>query len=203
MMNGIHWQKIFRYLFGLSALSLASYFLLTRMHEPVIFFASLFFIVICATDTLHSKIPNLATFTLILIGLGYHIQIQGLSGAMTAMAGLLVGLSLLLAPYLLGGMGGGDVKALAALGALLGPGDIFQVFILSGLIGGAMALIHMLFSKNLKNRLRSWLTAVRLVIYCRSFTGTGSKIVDTRFKYPYGAAIAFGFFAFICWGGLV
>ncbi len=202
-MHGIHWQNIFRYLFGFNALTLAGYFLLTRMHEPVIFFASLFFIVICATDTLHSKIPNLATFTLILIGLGYHIQTDGLLGALMAMSGLLVGLSLLLAPYLLGGMGGGDVKALAALGTLLGPADIFQVFILSGLIGGAMALTHLLFSRNLKSRLRSWMTAARLVITCRGSSVTGSEIVDTSFKYPYGAAIAFGFFAFICWGGLV
>ena len=203
MMNGVHWQKIPRYLFGFSAIGLAGYFLLTRVHEPVIFFASLFFIVICTTDTLHSKIPNLATFTLVLIGLAYHIQAGGLPGGAKALTGLLLGFALLLGPYLLGGMGAGDVKALAALGALLGPGDIFQVFILSGLIGGAMALTHLLLSKNLKSRLRSWMTAAWLVISRQGFAGRAAEVVDTRFKYPYGAAIAFGFFAFISWGGLV
>ncbi|MEN8135423.1 MAG: prepilin peptidase [Thermodesulfobacteriota bacterium] len=203
MMNGEHRQEIPRYVFGLSALGLAGYFLLAHVHEPVIFFASLFFLVICTTDTLQARIPNPATFTLVLIGLGYQIQAGGILGGAMALAGLLVGLALLLVPYLLGGMGAGDVKALAALGALLGPGDIFQVFLFSGLIGGAMALVHLALSKNLKNRLRSWLATAWLLITRQSLPGKEAVAEDTRIKYPYGAAIAFGFFAFLSWGGLV
>ena len=195
-------QKIPRFVFGLSALGLAGYFLLAHGHEPIIFFASLFFLVICTTDTLQAKIPNLATFTLVLIGLGYHIQADGVLGGAMALAGLLVGLALLLTPYLLGGMGAGDVKALAALGALLGPGDIFQVFLFSGLIGGAMALVHLALSKNLNDRLRSWITTAWLLFTRQRLPGKATDAVDTRIKYPYGAAIAFGFFAFISWGGL-
>jgi prepilin peptidase CpaA len=203
MMTGEHCQKITRYVFGCSALGLAVYFILARGHEPVIFFASLFFLVICTTDTLHSKIPNLATFTLVLIGLGYHIQIGGIEGGVMAAAGLLLGLTLLLVPYMMGGMGAGDVKALAALGSLLGPTDIFQVFLFSGLIGGAMALVHLAFSENLKDRLRSWLTTLWLFITRQGFPEKKADSADKMIKYPYGAAIAFGFFAFIIWGGLV
>lgn len=202
MMNNEQRQKIPRYAFGLSALAMAGYFLLAHVHNPIIFFPSLFFLVICTTDTLQSKIPNLATFTLILIGFGYQIQADGFLGAGIALAGLLLGFILLLAPYLMGGMGAGDVKALAALGSLLGPGDIFQVFLFSGLIGGAMALVHLLLSNNLKNRLRSWLATTWLVFTNQGFPKRETNEVDTRIKYPYGAAIAFGFFAFISWGGL-
>lgn len=144
----------------------------------------------------------MATFTLILIGLGYHLQAGGVQGGVVAIAGLLVGLALLLIPYLMGGMGAGDVKALAALGALLGPGDIFQVFIFSGLIGGGMALVHLALSGNMKNRLRSWLTTGWLVVTRQGLPGKEADVVDAKIKYPYGAAIALGFFAFISWGGL-
>lgn len=202
MINGEQWQKIPRYVFGLSAFGLAGYFLLAHVHEPVVFFASLFFMVICITDTLQSRIPNMATFTLILIGLGYHLQTGGVSGGVMAVVGLLVGLTLLIVPYLMGGMGAGDVKALAALGALLGPGDIFQVFIFSGLIGGVMALAHLAFSGNLQGRLRSWLATGWLVITGQGLPGKTVDGADAKIKYPYGAAIALGFFAFISWGGL-
>ncbi|MDA3971062.1 MAG: prepilin peptidase [Desulfobulbaceae bacterium] len=201
-MNGDYRQEIPRYLFGISALSLAGYSLLTHVHEPVIFFASLFFLVICTTDTLHSRIPNLATFTLVLVGFGYQIQAGGLLGGAMALLGLLLGLALLLTPYLLGGMGAGDVKALAALGALLGPGDIFQVFLFSGLIGGGMALVHLALGKDLKSRLRSWLTTGWLFFTTHHIPSKAADVADTRMKYPYGAAIAFGFFAFISWGGM-
>jgi prepilin peptidase CpaA len=203
MMSEEYRQKLPRYVFGISALGLAGYFLVAHGHEPIIFFASLFFLVICATDTLQSRIPNLATFTLLLIGLAYHLQTGGIEGGALAVAGMLVGLVLLLAPYLMGGMGAGDVKALAALGALLGPGDIFQVFLFSALIGGAMALVHLLLSKNLNSRLRSWIAAAWLAITRQGLPGTATEVVDTRIKYPYGAAIVFGFFAFISWGGLL
>jgi prepilin peptidase CpaA len=203
MMKEEYRRKLPSYVFGISALGLAGYFLVAHGHEPIIFFASLFFLVICTTDTLQSRIPNLATFTLLLVGLAYHLQTGGLEGGTLALTGMLVGLALLLPPYLMGGVGGGDVKALAALGALLGPGDIFQVFLLGGLIGGVMALIHLLISKNLRGRLRSWTAAAWLVITRQGGLEAATEVVDTRIKYPYGAAIAFGFFAFISWGGLL
>ncbi len=113
------------------------------------------------SPTLCRAIPNTATLCLLLIGLGYHLQTYGLRGGGLALAGLLAGLALFIVPYLMGGVGGGDLKAMAALGALLGPSDIFQVFLLTGLIGGAMALIHLAMSDNPLTRLRSWRSSVR------------------------------------------
>ena len=203
-MQNDHRQKIIRYGLGFSAWTLALYFLLAHNREPVIFFASLFFLVICVTDTLQGKIPNTANLCLLLIGVGYHLQTDGLTGGGLALAGLLTGLALFIVPYLLGGMGGGDLKALAALGALLGPSDIFQVFLLTGLIGGAMALIHLAMSDNLWTRLRSWRSSVREVLVNRGLpSGRETSLTPSRIKYSYGPAIAFGFFAFISWGGLL
>ena len=42
---------------------------------------------------------------------------------------------------LLGGMGAGDVKLMAAVGSILGPTDVFTAFLYSALIGGLYALV--------------------------------------------------------------
>ncbi len=44
-------------------------------------------------------------------------------------------------PFALGGLGGGDVKLLAALGAWLGPGDVLWLSLYTGVAGGVMALV--------------------------------------------------------------
>jgi len=202
-MNSEYRQKIPRYTFGISAFGLAGYFLLAHFHDPVIFFASLFLLVITTTDTLQSRIPNLATLSLVLVGFGYHLLTGGMPGGATALTGMLAGLALLLPFYLMGGMGAGDVKALAALGALIGPSNIFQVFLFTGLIGGGMALIHLALSNNLKKKLYIWLATALLLISNRRLPEKTTETAPPEDKYPYGTAIAFGFFAFINWGGLV
>lgn len=202
-MNSDLKQKITRYGLGLAASVLAVYFLLTHSREPVVFFASLFFLVICTTDTLQGKIPNLATLSLLIVGLWFNIRSGGLPGGALALTGIVTGLLLLSVPYLMGGMGAGDLKALAALGGLLGPGAILQVFILAGLIGGGMALCHLALTDNPMERLQSWRRVIWTAGCCR-LPARAEKAKDIAIiKYSYGPAIAFGFFAFISWGGLV
>jgi prepilin peptidase CpaA len=63
------------------------------------------------------------------------------AGVQTAAAGWLLGLLLLLPYFALGGMGGGDVKLLAALGAWLGPWETFWLAMYAGIAGGVLGLI--------------------------------------------------------------
>src|SRR2546430_15989255 len=57
-------------------------------------------------------------------GLIAHYLQKGWSGAWHALLGALIGFGVFLIFYLLGGMGGGDVKLMAGFGALLGDGRI-------------------------------------------------------------------------------
>jgi len=200
-MNSDDRLKMTRFGLGLISCSLAFYFLLTHSREPVVFFASLYFLVICATDTLRNKIPNLATLSLLLVGLGHRLSVNGPAGGGLALAGLLTGLALLIIPYLMGGMGGGDVKALAALGALLGPAAIFQVFLLSGLIGGGIALVYLAVSDKPLERLLSWRGTLQQMIGSNRTAGENAAKAPQLIKFSYGPSIALGFFAFISWGG--
>jgi prepilin peptidase CpaA len=175
--------------------------LLLFQQEPsvLVTVVAVYLLVICAIDTFYSKIPNLCNLTLLLVGLTYHPLQNGFFGLWHALLGFAVGLSLLLVPYLLGGIGGGDVKALAALGTLLGPGAVFQVFLYIGPIGGVLAILHYLFQKSL------WLKIVGAGRALLAFAGTCDvnclrPEVQERLRFPYAAAIAFGFFCYVNFG---
>lgn len=95
----------------------------------------------CVTDVRHRRIPNLLTFGAAAVALVFHTVASGLPGLVSAGLGWIVGLALFLPFFLLRGMGGGDVKLLAALGAWLGPADAFYLAIYASIAGGVMALV--------------------------------------------------------------
>jgi prepilin peptidase CpaA len=196
-------KDIPRFITGFTAMALALYFIHENSAEMVILTASSFLFLICATDTLYSKIPNAFNALLAVAGLLYHFKSGGFPGAGWALLGLLTGLGLFLIPFLLGGMGAGDVKALAALGALLGPKIIFQVFLYTAIIGGGMGLLHYLFARSLWKKYLNLFNAFRagtISTYLRNFP-KGSQ--TERLRFPYAAAIALGFFAYVRWGELL
>jgi prepilin peptidase CpaA len=92
------------------------------------------------TDMRSRRIGNTLTYAAALLGLAIHTATGGWSGAATSTLGWLVGCGLLLVPYLRGAMGGGDVKLLAAIGALQGPWFVLLTAIYAGLAGGVLAV---------------------------------------------------------------
>lgn len=61
-------------------------------------------------------------------------------GLLSALGGMLGAFAVFLVFYILGGMGGGDVKLMAAFGALLGPGGLIPLALGAAAIGGVWAL---------------------------------------------------------------
>jgi prepilin peptidase CpaA len=95
----------------------------------------------CVFDVRTRRIPNALTFSAAAAGLLYHAATSGVAGVQLAAAGWLLGLLLLLPYFALGGMGGGDVKLVAALGAWLGPWETFWLAMYAGIAGGVLGLI--------------------------------------------------------------
>lgn len=201
-MTGYSYRDIPRYLTGLSAMAVALV-VLQRADTLPILLASVFFFLICATDTFLSEIPNPINLALALAGAGYHVHTAGAGGLLTAFCGLLVGFALLFLPYLFGGMGAGDVKALAALGALLGPAPVFQVFLYAGLIGGGIAVLHYAFHHNPKTTCLRGVSLLKTFAYTHDVGLFKPQGKGEGLRFPYAAAIAFGFFAYIRWGILI
>jgi prepilin peptidase CpaA len=93
------------------------------------------------TDLRNFTIPNLVTLPLFASGLLFHSFATGGNGFTFAFLGGLCGFMFLIQFYVLGGMGAGDVKLLAAVGAWIGPVAVFVLFLVSAFLMGIYALV--------------------------------------------------------------
>lgn len=184
---------------GLAAMALALGHLRPEASVPL-YLASAFLFLCCATDTFLGEIPNPLNLALVLLGLAWQVAMAGPGGLAMGLLGMLVGAGLLAIPYVLGGTGAGDVKALAALGALLGPGAIFQVFIYAGLSGGLLAILSLI---EADGAAVGWGWRLRLFFRTGDWRLLQPEKGAGKRRFPYAAALAFGYFAFVSWGGLL
>jgi prepilin peptidase CpaA len=100
------------------------------------------------------------------------------------------GLALLIYGFLfwMGGMGAGDVKLCAAIGAWIGPSQLLIALVLTALVGGAMALVWAArggFLKELFQRTGD-------VIFSAKERGEAILSNPQRRKMPYAPALAIG-----------
>jgi prepilin peptidase CpaA len=131
------------------------------------------------TDLASRRIPNWLTFGTLIMGVLINAWLGGFGGVAGALGGAALGLAMLLPFYVAGAMGAGDVKLLAALGALLGPQLLFSAAVYMALAGGALSLVVLL------QRGRLFFALNELVVQRRVPTPSGAKA-------PYGVAIACG-----------
>jgi len=90
------------------------------------------------------KIPNLLSVSGAVLGLSAHAWDSGIAGLWQGLAGLGLGLALLLPGYLLNSTGAGDVKLMGGLGALLGPGRLLWALLFAVLAAGVIGVIYAL-----------------------------------------------------------
>jgi prepilin peptidase CpaA len=91
-------------------------------------------------DLARRQIANWIPAAALAGGFGWQIGQDGWMGALHALTGAAVGFAVFLAFYLLGGMGGGDVKLMAGFGALLGTGRLIEAALWTAGVGGVLAL---------------------------------------------------------------
>jgi prepilin peptidase CpaA len=147
-------------------------------------------LMICtATDIRSRRIYNKVVFPAMGGAIAAHAAFGGWDGLAHALLGLAVGLGILLVPFLLGGMGAGDVKLLALIGTIKGAPFVLTASVYIAIAGAIMALFVVLFAKGRKERMRYIMYVLvclryRLKLSFKSHLSWGT--------YPYGVAIACG-----------
>jgi len=94
----------------------------------------------CVDDLRRRQISNWISGLAFLSGLILQTVQHGWRGVGAALLGTLAGAAVFLVFYLLGGMGGGDVKLMAGFGALLGVTQLLEDALWTAGCGGVMAL---------------------------------------------------------------
>jgi prepilin peptidase CpaA len=97
-------------------------------------------LVASAWDLRTRRLPNLLTFGSALAALVFCSATGGLRGLGWSVAGWLAGCAVFLPFFLVRGMGAGDVKLLAALGAWLGPITVLWTAAFGAMAGGVLAI---------------------------------------------------------------
>lgn len=157
-------------------------------------------------DLTRKKIPNYLTLSFMLAGLVYHAASGGFEGLWFSFSGLLAGIAMLFLPFAIGGMGGGDVKFLGAIGALQGAGFAFAALVLGVLLGGIMALAYLAIKGRLGRTLRRLFGFLLAPLFTAAGQGTGSSALlklaawfspkaekgEQKLFLPYGVPIAIG-----------
>ena len=92
-------------------------------------------------DYSQKRVPNSLNLSLIVVGFIVQGTFFGSEGLATGGLGLLVGFGVLIVPWLMHGMGAGDVKLMAAIGVWLGPTFTIYAFALGAGIGACIAII--------------------------------------------------------------
>ena len=108
--------------------------------------------------------------------------------------------------YAIGGMGAGDVKLMAGVGAWIGPAFTFWAFLSTAMVGGLMGLAMMAASGELARHLAMTQTIGREVLTVRDPVralryGRPPQAVDDAL--PYGIPIAIGTIRYLGWAGFL
>lgn len=139
-------------------------------------------------DVFTRRIPNALTLGLTVTGM--LLAASGASGLSlgASLLGFVAGFVLMLPGHLLGGTGAGDVKLLAAIGAVVGPRMVFTAFLLTAVAGGVLALGFAIARGQLSGTLRR---TARLAVNPRD-ARFEIEARPARSSFPYGPAIAIG-----------
>jgi prepilin peptidase CpaA len=164
--------------------------------EPVIMVVvgTVLMTAIC-TDLRSSRIPNWLTFSAMSFGALAHSYMGGFPGALFSFCGLGTGLGLFLLIYMSGNMGAGDVKLMAAVGAMVGPYGALLSGLLAIMVGGAYAFGAMVYEWGLVTTGQKLALAMHMTLLRGG--KAWSENLQLPFRLRYGLAIAAGTLLFM------
>ena len=155
------------------------------------------------SDVRKRRIPNWVTLGGVACGVVLNaIFYPGLPGLAFALKGLCLAFGVYFILYCLHAMGAGDVKLMAAVGSFTGWRAWLQIFVITAIVGGILALVLIIW----RGRFQKTAANIGLIL---GEMGRGRlpyrklEEVDVRnprsMVLPHGAVIALGTILFLAW----
>jgi prepilin peptidase CpaA len=163
-------------------------------------------VVAAIIDGKQLKVPNWLTFPMIASGWIFNLVFFGAEGIAMSLVGTVVGLGLLLPLYAIGGMGAGDVKLLAGVGAWVGGTVTFYAFCLSAVVGGVIAVGMVLYRRAWSKHKNQFLMILNEIASVGSPTELATIAAERKSSMlllPYGIPIAIGTILYFFWAGML
>ena len=124
-------------------------------------------------------------------GLVFNARTGGFAGAGASLAGVAVAVAAMGPICWMGGMGMGDLKLCAAIGAWIGPAQMLLVLVITGIAGGIIAVVYALRRKSLGRSLDGTAALAGRLLGKRS-SQRPSLDSPGALAIPYAPAIAVG-----------
>jgi prepilin peptidase CpaA len=139
------------------------------------------------------RIPNLVSGPAIVVGLVLNAAYSGASGLLASLAGAGLVIGILMWPFAAGGIGGGDVKMMGAVGAFVGPGLAVMGLVIGMILGGIIMSAHLVRLGRLREKLASLGRMVAVALGTRSVQPLMIRSDDeTAITLPYSVPLAIG-----------
>lgn len=158
------------------------------------------------------RVPNWITFPMIVSGWIYSAVMYGLDGQGWwvglgwSLAGTGVGLATLLPAYSIGGMGAGDVKLMAGIGAWVHCTITFYAFCVSAIVGALLAVAMILISQQGQKHWNQFFYIANEIMTIRNPETLATIAAERKSSMrllPYGIPIAIGTIMYFAWMGLL
>jgi len=152
------------------------------------------------------KVPNWLTYPMVFGGWAASVWMFGWDGLIASLIGTAVGLALLLPAYAIGGMGAGDVKLLAGVGAWVWGWVAFYAFCFSAVVGGLIAIAMVIYKKKVRHHAgQFWAIATEILVVRdpNQLSAMAAERKSTMLLLPYGIPIAIGTIAYFACMGLL
>jgi prepilin peptidase CpaA len=157
----------------------------------------------CTVDVRTRRIPNALSGSALLLGATLNLWLHGTAGLVASLAGAGLMLGLLLVPFAFGGIGGGDVKMMIAVGAFVGPRLAFLSLTAGLIVGGLVMTLHLLRRGRLGEKLGALRAMVQSVVVTHSLAGLHISARDPgAISLPYSVPLGLGTLAIVFAGGV-
>ncbi|MCU0711004.1 MAG: A24 family peptidase [Pirellula sp.] len=163
---------------------------------------SIVLVVAAVIDGWKLKVPNWITFPMILTGWAYSYASGGWPGLGWSLLATFFGLALLYGIYMIGGMGAGDVKLLAGIGAWVHAEHTWNIFAATAIVGGIMALCMVAYTGAWRKHYAQFRMLISEFVEVRDPEALFQRAAERKprmFLLPYGIPMtvaALGYFAF-------